>query len=436
MRAVRHAVLVAVMCVTPLLGALAQRPIAWERDRGTTMLRVIREDLQKNYYDSTYHGLDLAAHFDSAAAAIKTAESVSLIFAIIATALLPLEDSHTLFLPPERQDRVEYDWRMSMVGDTCFVTDVRPGSEAAARGLRPGDQIVAIDGFRPDRRGFWKLDYLYHSLSPRTVVRMAVRAPGDTARQLDLPSRVTPGKAILDLTGSDGGTDIWRLIRRGQNRERQYRDRFVQLGSHTLVWQMREFSTPSSIDEGMKRVQGLPALVLDLRGNPGGATDAEHRLIAHLLDRADTLGVAVRRHERVPIINEPVRHPYRGTVVILVDHASASASEIVARTLQLAGRARVIGDTTWGAVMTSRTFTHWTGGETAVYYGASISVAAYLLKDGTRLEGNGVVPDEVVLPTGADLAASRDPALARALAAVGIVMSPAEAGRLFPKSEW
>jgi hypothetical protein len=43
-----------------------------------------------------------------------------------------------------------------------------------------------------------------------------------------------------------------------------------------------------------------------------------------------------------------------------------------------------------------------------------------------------VTPDEVALPTAADLANGRDPILARAAESLGMKISPADAGKLFP----
>ena len=121
---------------------------------------------------------------------------------------------------------------------------------------------------------------------------------------------------------------------------------------------------------------------------------------------------------------------------MLVDSFSASASELLARTLQLTGRGTVLGDRTAGAVMVSQTFDHMAGGDrTGVTFATSITVADLVMTDGHSLEHTGVVPDEVILPTAEDLASDRDPVLARALELFGLIATPEAAGRMFPL-EW
>jgi len=85
--------------------------------------------------------------------------------------------------------------------------------------------------------------------------------------------------------------------------------------------------------------------------------------------------------------------------------------------------------------MESRGFQHRVGVDIVVFYYMSVTVADLVFSDGTRLEGRGVIPDEIVLPRGADLAGLRDPALARAITLAGHAVTPEAAGLLFPPEE-
>jgi len=127
---------------------------------------------------------------------------------------------------------------------------------------------------------------------------------------------------------------------------------------------------------------------------------------------------------------------FAGRMVVLIDSESASASEVTARVLQIEKRATIIGDRSAGAVMTSRFFPHTLGSEvlgtgSVAFWGTSITVGDVRMSDGASLEKVGVTPDEVVLPTAADLAANRDPVLARAITLLGGSMTPEQAGTFY-----
>ena len=82
--------------------------------------------------------------------------------------------------------------------------------------------------------------------------------------------------------------------------------------------------------------------------------------------------------------------------------------------------------------MRSRLYSHQSGVDIVVPYGASITDANLVMTDGKSLEGAGVTPDDLRLPTSEDLAARRDPILAHAASLVGLKLDPIKAGALFP----
>ncbi len=83
-----------------------------ERERALSMLNIVKGDLKSNYYDPNFRGMDVDARFKTAEEKVKAATSLGQAFGIIAQALLDLNDSHTLFIPPRRPETITYGWQM------------------------------------------------------------------------------------------------------------------------------------------------------------------------------------------------------------------------------------------------------------------------------------------------------------------------------------
>jgi carboxyl-terminal processing protease len=399
-----------------------------DRERGRIMIEQVHRDLRRHFYDSTFKGVNLDSMAALTRERVDRAGSLAEMFAAIAAFPIALEDSHTLFVPPGRTAKVEYGWRMQMIGDTCFVTDVDPESDAARQGVTPGWVVLAVNGHAPTRASLWKIDYMFRVLRPQPGLRVVMRPPGGTNTQLDLAADVTAGKRILDLT-RDG--DILPLILDWQNESRRNRPRFMQLGNEAVLWKLNGFEQ-RPVEDGLKRISKFSSVVLDLRGNRGGSVQSLLRMIGGLFAEDYVVGTLTERDGSEPwIAKGGGERAFLGRVVVLVDSHSGSASEVLARALQLSGRGTVIGDVTSGAVMRSRYYPHQIGADRIVLYGTMITNADVVMSDGGRIEGRGVTPDVVMRPTGADLAARRDPVLAHAAQLVGARLEPADAWRLY-----
>jgi C-terminal processing protease CtpA/Prc len=410
--------------------ANAQALGPYDRGNAQAMLDMIKDDLKNNYYDQSFHGMNVDERFKEAAGKIKLATTRDQLMAIVAQSLLDLNDSHTFLVPPPRAARIEYGWQMQMVREDCYVSAVKPKSDAEAKGLKPGDRVLSVDGIKPTRGSFWKMLYRYYALMPSRSVRMMVQSPGDSeARQLELASKVQEGASV---------TNWGDLFIRYLSEEWDINhDRFFEVGNEMLVWKMPTFEVSKDhVDAIMGRARKFKTLVVDLRGNGGGYVDTLSRLVSHFFDKEIKIADLKSRKEMKPqLAKKRSEAPFAGQLIVLVDSNSASASELFARVMQLEKRGTVLGDNTAGAVMTAKYYDHESGVGRVLYFGASVTIADMVMTDGKSLEHAGVVPDEVVLPAGADLAASRDPVLARAGEIAGVKLTPEKAGTLFPV-EW
>ncbi|MGH9872643.1 MAG: S41 family peptidase [Pyrinomonadaceae bacterium] len=413
------------------------RPTGVDIDRGHEMLRQIKDDLKKNYYDPTYHGMDVEARFKAADEKIKQAASLSQIFGIIAQVLLDLDDSHTFFLPPQRSARAEYGWQAQVIGDKAYVVAVRPGSDAEAKGLRPGDEIVSVDGVHLSRKNLWIFGYLYYALRPQPAMQLAVVKPDGKQEQIDVLTKIEEGRRRLDLTGRGAGADFHTLVLESEADRRLHRHRWVESGEELFVWKMPDFDlSKQGVDDMVSKFRKRKMLILDLRGNGGGYVDALTQLLGYFFDHDVKVGDPKGRKETKPVIAKSQGNDiFPGKLIVLIDSGSASAAELFARVVQLEKRGTVIGDNSAGSVMRSIQYERKLGLDTIILWGVSITNADLRMSDGKSLEHVGVVPDETRLPTAADLAAKCDPVLAYAVSLMGGNLSPEKAGALFP-IEW
>jgi carboxyl-terminal processing protease len=426
--------------VIPLLAGMAwpQQPMSkLDRGRALDILKTVGDDVRKHYYDPKFHGVDWDAKIAEAKAKIEKETSFNMAMSHIAAALDTLNDSHTVFLPPGHAYRHDYGFEYQMISNRCFVMHVRPGRDAEAKGVKPGDEILAINGFDVTRDDYWKVQYVFSVLRPLPALQLTLRDPAGVQRQVEVAAKIREKKRVTDLTWENGASDIWNLVREAEAEEHLTRARWVEYGDQLTVLKLPEFSFLSAgeVDGMVAKARKRPNLIIDLRGNPGGVVDTLKYLVGGVFGKEVKIAERVGRKEKKPEIAKPLHDVYQGKLVILVDSRSASAAEVFARVVQLEKRGVVMGDQTAGAVMEARGYSEQVGQDTVAFYGASITEWDVLMSDGKSLEHTGVTPDQLLLPSPYALANGRDPVLARAAETLGVKVSPEEAGKLFPY-EW
>jgi carboxyl-terminal processing protease len=411
----------------------AQTITSIQRGQAQEMLQYLADDVKKNYYDPKLNGLDWDAKVKETKEKIDKADSMNRALSAIASATNSFNDSHTFFLPPGRPYKLEYGFRMRMIGDHCYVIHVKPGSDAEKKSVKVGDEVLSLNGYTPTRQNFWQMEYVFNLLRPQQQLQLDLRSPEGAERKLNVEAKMRQLTAVRDLTTSEGIYDYFREL---ENQDYADRVRYIEKGKDLIIVHFPAFELSyEQINSLVGKMRDHNAAILDLRGDPGGSEEILIALLSGVLEEKKKVFDRVTRKSTKPVESYTYKNGFSGKLVVLVDSNSASCSEIFARVVQLEKRGTVMGDLSEGAVMEARHFSHEQGADTVVFYGASITHANLIMTDGKSLEHVGVAPDTLLQPTAADLAADRDPVMAKAAESLGVQLSAEEAGKLFPY-EW
>ncbi len=396
------------------------------RERGLEMLKTIKETLREYYYDPNFRGINLDERFRAAEEKIRELESIAEIFTTIADLMLEFDDSHTQFYPTPRANRVEYGFSMQIVGNKCFVTSVKKGSDAEAKGLKIGDVVSGVADYAPTRENLWKMRYILYAIDPQESLKIAVLNPDNTEREIVI-------KASFKML-----EERRREQQKRRLEEAQKPYSCVEISSATIGCKLYSFMVDKdTVDKMMKQARPFKNFILDLRGNGGGYVATEAHLTGYFFDRDVKIGdLVTRKKTETRIAKSQKEKIFTGNLMVLIDSNSASASEVFARTMQIEKRAKIVGDISMGAVMTSIFFPMAIERGTIEFgsitpYGASITIGDLIMSDGSRLEKVGVVPDYPAKPTGKALFEQFDPVLAYTAGLVGDKLTAQDAGKFY-----
>jgi carboxyl-terminal processing protease len=226
------------------------------------------------------------------------------------------------------------------------VTSAMVGTPAYEAGIQAGDRITKIDGRHTTGL---ELEALSEQLRgrPGTAVTLEVLREGELPRELRLVRRQIKVDNVLgDTRNAD---DTWNYLLPGHDRIGYVR--ITSFGDHTaeeLAAALEQLGGPPG--KGHDRGNALRGLIIDLRDNPGGLLDSAAEVAGFFLDKGDLL-VTTRGRDAKELERWVVEAPgaYRHLpLVVLVNHDSASAAEIVAAALSDHHRATIVGERTYG----------------------------------------------------------------------------------------
>lgn len=287
-------------------------------------------------------------------------------------------DEYTSFLTPGQLRDVYDTLRGQLVGvgievhveaDRLIVGQVVPGSPADLAGIRAGERLTRI-GQRPTAQ------------LPAEAAAELLRGSAGTSVDLEVESAVQ-GLRPLRLT-----RQALRLA--SVSEPRLLGDRTLPIG-YVQVLGFQE-TTLQELDEAIQKLQaaGMKALLLDLRGNPGGLVDVAVQTAQRFLPEgviASTQG-QLRLYNRTYEAHNPAA--LATPLVVLIDGETASSAEMVAGALRDNQRGRLVGQTTFGKGSIQH---YWRLSTTA---GLRITVAKFYSPRGQPYSGQGVTPHLVV----------------------------------------
>jgi len=258
--------------------------------------------------------------------------------------LLGTLDPHSVYIPASQMPRVTEEFQGSFEGigiefdvlsDTLTVVAPIAGGPSEALGIMAGDKIVKIDG--ESAIGIKREEVIKKLRGPKgTRVRVSILRSGNkNLLEYEIVRDKIPLYSVDVSFMYDNEIGYIRINRFSQTTHTEFVEALKKLKS-----------------------QGMRRLVLDLRSNPGGYLDQAFKVADELLPKGRKV---VYTQGRVQQFNEEYISSGngqfdKGSLIVLINHGSASASEIVAGAVQDWDRGLVVGETSFGKGLVQRQF--------------------------------------------------------------------------------
>ena len=333
--------------------------------------------VEKPSYSDTFEQLDLFADVLARVRSdyVVETEDGELIEDAI-NGMLQSLDPHSSYVNPDdfRSLQINTTGRYTGVGmevtqEDGYIKVVAPidGSPAKEAGIQPGDYITEIEG--------------------ETVLGLSLTEAVNKIRG-------KAGEAVtITVARMDEEPTEYTLVRREVSREVVSYELEDDI-PYIRISQFNEKAAPGlegAIAEIRRQLgSDIPGLILDLRTNPGGLLDQSVKVSSVFLDGGEVVSTRGRDPSDVERYNALEGELLRGVpVVVLIDEASASASEIVAGAIQDRGRGIVLGQTSFGKGSV-QTLIPLRGGRDGAL---RLTTQRYYTPSGRSIQGTGIDPD-------------------------------------------
>ena len=371
------------------------------------------KDVDVHYYDPEFGGVKWQEVHQRYLPLVKAAKDDKDFYSIVDRMTAELHDAHTRFSSPEQWENrkkhqgVSVGFRAGYVEDKVVVLDVFPDSNAAHAGIQPGMIVTGLDG---------------QPIAERLAEATPKVLPSSTERvtKLRILSNVFAGSLETPFAASferaNGSSFEVKFARQILSTEPRVTATKLSSGFGYIRFDEFHPSLVKNFKAAVENLRATPGLILDLRGNRGGV-GATLEAMARLFFDSKTLFERRMSRKQVTASERDGRRTketqvfvgksggqvYSGPLVILVSEYSASAAEVFAAGMQDSGRAKLVGSPSCGCVLGIRHDRVMKGGGVL-----EISEVLWFSPKDRKLEGEGVIPDKLAVPTIASLRERRD----------------------------
>ena len=383
------------------------------------VFRKVWKEIRDRYYDPSFNGVnweEVRQRYTPLVAATKNDQEF---YSLMSQMTSELHDAHTRFSSPEqwrnfrRQQGITVGFTVDDVDGKTVITSVIPGSNAAHAGIEPGMVVVNVDGTPIAER-------------VAEIEKKRLPSSSERATRWFIYNRVFAGAPNTDVrvglrraNGSEFETTVTRQM---HSAAPEVTTHVLPSGNVYIRFDGFQHPVSKEFKEALEKFHSAPGVIVDLRRNGGGDL-ADLLSIAGYFFSKKTLFAKDSTRTGKPLssyaglfklplelyVGKTGAQIYSGPVTVLVDAHSASSSELFAAGMQDTHRAKILGSQSCGCVLGIARPRVMKGGGVL-----EMSEVLWFSPRGRKLEGTGIIPDEFVAPTMADLQRGRDAVLAEA----------------------
>lgn len=413
-------IVIAAVCLLAACSSTPRQPAPYVPQKLSAEQRAAAFDqvwqvIEKQYVDPRYNGVDWKAVAERYRPQLLGLDDDAAYWRGLNRMVGELKDAHTTVRSPLEAhatptQRGHFGLSLARLEGHIVLHGVAGNSQAALLGLRPGQRVLQVDGVPV--QDWWQQ-------AAAQVRGSSTERSQQILINRELNARPVESRLVLQVQPAEAGAAPLTVTLQ----QDPMGPALAGVRSHLLAngvgyLRLSRFDplTRGAVEASLTRLAGAKALVLDLRGNPGGNFNMAIGLLGWLLDRPGSVGQIVTRN------NEPLTALYglidvtpkmevkladkRLTLplAVLVDEGSASASELTAGVLQDQGRARVFGSPSCGCLLGVRSSGEDLPG------GGRLLFSQFDMQIGQRprVEGVGVIPDVQVQPSTVALQTGQD----------------------------